>query len=79
MSKNISYEAAMEQLEDKVRMLESGSMSLDESIDAFEKAVSLVKICNKKLDEAERKVRILIEGNDGAITDQSFEVNSNET
>lgn len=79
MSKNISYEAAMEQLEDKVRMLESGSMSLDESIVAFEKVVSLVKICNKKLDEAERKVRILIEGNDGAITDQSFEVNSNET
>ena len=78
MSKTISFETAISQLEEKVRQLESGSMSLDESIDAFEKAVSLVKICNQRLDSAERKVRILIESADGTITDENFELNGNE-
>ncbi len=78
MSKSISFEAAMEQLEDTVKQLESGSMTLDESIAAFEKAVSLVKICNRKLEGAERKVRILVEGADGVVTDESFENCENE-
>ena len=47
-------------------------MSLDESIASFEEAVKLVKICNEKLETAERKVAILTEMSDGTVTDLPF-------
>ena len=78
MKKNINFEDAMLSLEDVVRRLESGSLSLDESLKAFEEGIELVKVCNKKLDDAEQKVKILIEGNDGTVTDAPFDVSSNE-
>ena len=65
--KEISFEEALIKLEEEVRRLESGNMSLDESISSFEKAVKLVKICNEKLETAERRVRILTEKADGTV------------
>lgn len=75
--KNMNFEEAMTALEGKVKTLENGNMSLDESIAAFEEAVKLVRICNEKLEKAERRVRILIEQADGQITDMPFD-NDNE-
>jgi exodeoxyribonuclease VII small subunit len=72
MKKNITFEEAMTKLEDTVRKLEGGSMSLDDSLAAFEEAVTLVKICNEKLETAERRVRILVD-NAGEITDRPFD------
>ena len=72
MSNNMTFEAAMAELENTVKKLESGSMSLDESLLEFEKAVKLVKICNDKLEVAEQRVRILTEGIDGIVTDIPF-------
>lgn len=74
----MNFEEAMTALEGKVKTLENGNMSLDESIAAFEEAVKLVRICNEKLEKAERRVRILIEQADGQITDMPFD-NQNET
>ena len=71
--KNIDFESAILKLEGEVKKLESGNMSLDESIKAFEEAVKLVKVCNERLESAERRVRILTEGTDGSITDMPFE------
>ena len=79
MKKNMKFEEAMIALEDIVKKLESGSVSLDESLSAFEEAVSLVKFCNEKLETAEQKVRILIEGADGEITDKPFSEFADET
>ena len=73
----MNFEEAMTALEGKVKTLENGNMSLDESIAAFEEAVKLVRICNEKLEKAERRVRILIEQADGQITDMPFD-NDNE-
>ena len=72
MKKEMNFEEALALLEDKVRMLEGGSMSLDESLSAFEEAIGLVKVCNGKLESAEAKVRILTEGKDGTVTDEPF-------
>ena len=72
--KNMNFEEAIKKLESEVKRLESGNMSLDESIDAFEEAIKLVKICNEKLENAERRVRILTENSDGTISDMPFEV-----
>ena len=79
MKKEINFEEAIAGLEDAVKKLESGNMSLDESISTFESAVSLVKICNQKLEQAEKKVRILTQSDDGSITDSPFSELGNET
>lgn len=74
----MKFEDAMIELESKVKKLESGSLTLDESIAAFEEAVKLIRVCNKQLENAERRVRMLTEGNDGSVTDVPFEI-ENET
>ncbi|MBE6532467.1 MAG: exodeoxyribonuclease VII small subunit [Ruminococcaceae bacterium] len=73
---DINFEEAIKMLESEVKKLESGNMALDESIDAFETAIKLVKICNEKLENAERKVRILTENSDGTISDMPFDVDN---
>ena len=72
MSQNIKFEDAIVMLEEAVRLLESGSLSLDESIEKYEEAIKYVKICSEKLEKAERKVKVLVQGADGAITDAPF-------
>ena len=73
MKENMKFEDAILELESIVKKLEAGSLSLDESLTAFEEAVLLVKLCNDKLQSAEQKVRILTEGNDGTISDTPFD------
>lgn len=77
MSKTMSFEEAMERLEEIARGLENGTMTLDESIKAYEEAIKLIKTCNERLESAEAKVRILTEMKDGSVTDVDF-TGSNE-
>ena len=77
MDKKLGFEAAIEKLNDILLKLESGSLALDESLALFEEGVSLIKLCNEKLDSAEQKVRILTESNDGTVTDAPFINNEN--
>ena len=77
MSKNIKFEEAMLKLEDSVRLLESGSLTLDESIEKYEDALKYVKICNEILEKAEQKVKMLTQSSDGSITDIPFDQNEN--
>lgn len=79
MKKETNFEKSITDLEEAVRKLESGNMSLDEAISTFEEAVFLVKVCNRKLEEAEKKVRILTETDDGSITDEPFGDLNDET
>ena len=72
--KEIKFEEVMTKLEGEVKKLESGNMTLDESIAAFEEAVKLIAECNKQLDSAERRVRLLTEATDGTITDVPFDL-----
>ncbi len=76
--KELKFEDAMIKLEGEVRKLESGNMTLDESIAAFEEAVKLIGVCNKQLENAERRVRLLTETFDGSVTDIPFDL-SDET
>ena len=54
-----SFESAMEQLETLVSRMESGDLSLDESLKAFEKGVHLTRFCQNQLQKAELKVQEL--------------------
>jgi exodeoxyribonuclease VII small subunit len=56
---NVTFEDALKRLEEIVRLLEGGDTALDVSLDLYEEAVSLVKICNSKLDSAQQKVTML--------------------
>ena len=77
MNKTIKFEDALAKLEEAVRLLEGGSLSLDESIEKYETALEYVRICNEMLDKAEQKVKILTEAQDGTITDRPFVQNEN--
>ena len=72
MNKTIKFEDALAKLEEAVRLLEGGSLSLDESIEKYEAALEYVRICSEMLEKAEQKVRILTEAQDGTITDRPF-------
>ena len=76
--KDMNFEEALTRLEGEVKKLEGGNMSLDESIASFEEAVKLVRVCNEKLENAQRRVSILTETANGEITDMPFE-NEDET
>lgn len=62
MAKNApQLEASLEQLEKLVERMESGEMTLEESLAAFEQGVTLTRECQQSLSRAEQKVRILLE------------------
>ena len=54
-----SFESAMEQLETLVAKMESGDLSLEESLEAFEKGVHLTRFCQDQLQKAELKIQEL--------------------
>ena len=74
MSKD-NFEDKMKQLEDIVSELEKGDMNLDASLVKFEQGMKLSKECNKILEEAEKKITILLE-KDGEIKEENFEGNN---
>jgi exodeoxyribonuclease VII small subunit len=69
---NMKFEEAMARLEESVRKLEGGSLPLDDAIKLYEEAIELVRICHGRLDSAERRIRILVEGEDGSVYDKPF-------
>ena len=58
------FEKALEELEKIVKKMEEGNMSLEESLKAFEEGIKLSRFCADKLDEAERKVKVLLREGD---------------
>lgn len=72
--KENNFESKMKQLEQVVNDLEKGDMNLDESLVKFEEGMKLSKECNKMLEDAEKKITILLE-KDGEIEETNFETN----
>ena len=54
------FEVMLAKLEELVRRMETGEMTLEESLAAFEEGIKLSRNCSKTLDEAQRKVEILL-------------------
>lgn len=61
-----SFETMMERLEQLVGTLESGNLSLEESIHSFEEGMALVKRCTEVLDQAEQRIQKLTRDAQGA-------------
>lgn len=72
MKKEITFEEAVSELEGIVQNLESGNLSLDESISIFQRGMELSNLCSKKLDSAEKKINVLIQTKSGEFEEVSF-------
>ena len=66
------FEDAFQKLESIVNKLEDGNLALEESLKAFEEGVRLFRFCSKKLDEAEKKVEILLKDANGRLVPKPF-------
>ena len=73
MEEKQTFESALARLEKIVRGREEGKLTLEDSLAAFEEGVSLVKFCTGKLDAAEQKVKILLEGENGQLEARDFD------
>lgn len=67
------FEDAMKRLEEIVRNLETGDLSLEDSLRYFEEGMKLVKFSNRKLEEAEKKVSMLVQDGEGGLRQVPFE------
>lgn len=68
-----SFEEQMEELEKIVNELENGELNLDESVSKFEQGIKISKDCNKILEEAEKKITILV-NKDNEMQEKDFKV-----
>lgn len=72
MAAKQSFEEALKQLEGVVSNLEKGELSLEEALKVFQKGIVLTEYCNNKLDEAEKKITLLLEKKDGSMEEKDF-------
>jgi len=70
----VKFEEALARLEAIVNELERGQLPLDDSMRIFEEGMKLSKTCLKMLEDAERKVEILLKDKDGSKRSRPFEL-----
>ena len=68
----MTYETAMTELKKLSDELESGELTLDESLEVYAKAVELIKLCNKKLQDTQKQMTVLIENFEGEMKEVPF-------
>lgn len=69
--KNDTFENKINELEEIAKKLESGELNLDESMKEFEDGMKLSKECTKILDEAEKKIMVLVNDN-GELKEEKY-------
>ena len=68
-----NFEAQLASLERIVRELERGDLPLEQSLELFEQGVKLSRECQERLNEAERRIEVLLRGGDGSTIAAPFE------
>ena len=68
-----NFENKIEKLDTIANELEKGNLNLDESVKKFEEGMKLSKECSKILEDAERRIKILLE-EDGEIKEEDFKI-----
>lgn len=63
----LSFEEAFARLEEILEKLNTGTVSLDDSLKLYEEADQLIALCNKRLIDAERKIEILVKNRNGEL------------
>ena len=70
--KNMTFEERMQRLEQIVRLMERGDVSLEESLKLFQEGTELVRSCNKLLDDAQLQVKMIMAAQDGSPIEEDF-------
>jgi len=73
--KKMTFEDALNRLEQVVSKLEQGETPLDESMALFEEGTGLVRTCSAALEQAQQRVTILMKNADGSVSEQMMEKN----
>lgn len=73
---DLSFESALQRLEQILEKMNSGAVPLEESLKLYEEADQLIASCNKKLNDAEKKIEILMKNRSGDVTLQPFSPNN---
>ena len=73
MKKN--FEEQIQELENIINELENGNLNLDDSVVKFEEGIKISKECNKMLENAEKKITILLNDENGEKKEEEFETN----
>ena len=71
------FELSLKKLEEIVKRLETGSLSLEDSLKAFEEGVKHAAFCSSRLEDAERRVEILLKQKDGSLKREPFDSGEN--
>lgn len=69
----LGFEQALEQLQETVERLESGELSLEDSLRCFEKGVQLTRLCQDRLTQAEKRIQILTQKENGSPQLEDFQ------
>jgi exodeoxyribonuclease VII small subunit len=73
MSDVPDFETSLKRLEEIVKKLESGDLSLDSALELFEEGIKLSRFCHSRLEQAERRVEILLKNSSGQPAAVPFE------
>jgi exodeoxyribonuclease VII small subunit len=69
---NIKFEEAIKRLEEIVEEMEGKDLQLEKSIKLFQEGMELAAFCNGKLEEAEKKVNVVMKNTQGKLTEDKF-------
>ena len=75
----LSFEKALQKLEQVVETLESDELTLEKALKQFEEGMKLSKLCNQKLDETEKKIAMIMEASDGSMSERPLDTSENES
>jgi exodeoxyribonuclease VII small subunit len=71
---DITFESALQRLEEVVDQLEAGNLGLEESLKVFEEGVSLARRCARYLDEAEKRIELLTRDESGTLRTEPLQI-----
>ena len=77
--KSEQFEESLKRLQVIVEKLEQGDLPLETAMESFTEGIQLVQLCHQKLEEAEKKVQLLVKDQQGTFTTTSFESGTRET
>jgi exodeoxyribonuclease VII small subunit len=69
---NIKFEEAIKRLEEIVEEMEGKDLQLEKSIKLFQEGMELAAFCNSKLEDAEKKVNVVMKNAQGQLTEEKF-------
>ncbi|MDI6797864.1 MAG: exodeoxyribonuclease VII small subunit [Desulfatibacillaceae bacterium] len=71
--KKMTFETAMKRLEEIVAQMEDQDLPLESAVAKFEEGMELSRFLSEKLDEVQKKVSVLLAGENGNIVEQAFQ------